>query len=154
MICNQFGISCVGYSALLAKNSGIVNNCTSPNILSRLFIHVAIAMDRLEKPMPKVKTIAATAAKYNGLKLMLTPITTAMTKIIAACNSPLIPPVNDFPRAIAVLGTGEQRSLSSCPRSLSQISDIPVKIEMNKTETDTILSTKSTFLGYHRRIVR
>jgi hypothetical protein len=65
---------------------------------------------------------------------MFTPITTAITKIINACTSPLIPPVNDFPSTIEVLGIGEHKSLSSCPKSLSQIIDIPVKIEMKRTD--------------------
>jgi hypothetical protein len=118
MICIQFGIICIGYKALLAKNSGIVNNFTRQNILSRLFIKVDIAMDKLEKPIPKIDTMPATAAKCNGFKLMFTSITIAIAKIIAAWNSPLIPPVNDFPSTIAVLAIGQHKSLSSCPRSL------------------------------------
>jgi hypothetical protein len=127
-------MSCVGYNALLAKNSGIVNNCTRPNILSRLFMQVDTAMDKLEKPIANINTIPATAAKLSGFKMMLTPITTAITKIIAACIIPLTAPVNDLPSTIAVLGIGEHKSLSSCPRSLSQIIEIPVKIEMNRTD--------------------
>jgi len=72
----------------------------------------------------------ATAAKCNGLKLILTPIIRATMKIVAASK----PPVNDFPSTIAVLGIGEHNNLSSCPRSLSQINDIPVNIEMNRTD--------------------
>lgn len=110
MICNHFGIICVRYNALLAKNSGIVNNCTRPNILSRLFIKVDTPIDKLENPIPRINTMPATAAKCNGLKLIFTPIIRAITKIVAASNSPLIPPVNDFPSTIAVLGIGAKNS--------------------------------------------
>ena len=70
MACNQPGMTDTGYSALEAKNSGIMIAWPMPIIRSRLSTRPAIVMDRQQKnAAPTMSTTAVRSRRRDRLDL-------------------------------------------------------------------------------------
>src|SRR5215472_11216484 len=102
-----------GYSALEAKNNGMVIACPMPISRSRLSTRPAMVTDRQAKNAAPSTTITATPASLSGLAVSSTPSSAATTKTANAWTSARSPAANALPLTRALRGVGVTSSLVS-----------------------------------------
>lgn len=125
MAWSQPGISATGYSALDAKNSGMVMAWPMPISRSRVRTMPAIDIDRQEKNAEARTTTTTTPSRRNGFQVMPTPISAAITMTTAAWITAFTPAAKALPVTRAVRGVGVTMSLVRTPESRSQMIMMP-----------------------------